>query len=107
MNHGFLGADVWAPYIGLASGPLASFEPFDDPNYQRGMIAWRTDPHGLIWGRAEIAAPKGIYTHLIFFWGPHKIHATARVNPLEQSIVFDRAGFVEIDPIVNKDYLPR
>ena len=110
MNMGVLTVDIWPPYVGLASGdpgPFGEHEPLEDASYERGLISWRTDEHGLIWGRAEVHAPKGVYTHVVFFSGPGRGHPVMRANLLEQAIVFDRAGVVEIDPIVNKDYLPR
>lgn len=111
MNHGELTITVWPPYIGVASGdpspgPVPAHEPYGDVNYARGMITWRTNPDGTVVGRAEIFAPKGIWTHLVFCSGPHQ-EALMGQNSFEQPIIFDRPGIIEIDPIQNRDVLPR
>jgi hypothetical protein len=111
-NQGVLGAIVWPPYLGVANcfpglpGTVAEGEPFDDINYERAMIAWRTE-NGNVLGAAQIYVPKGIWTHLVFFSGPHHAHPLMGANQLEQPIIFDRPGIVEINPIVNQNYLPR
>lgn len=99
MTHGQLSVVVWPSYIGL--GP----EPFDDLSYVRGQIAWRQERNSIV-GGARIHAPKGVYSQLLFFNGPQR-DALIGTKPLEQPIVFDRHGVVEIDPIRNQDYLPR
>ena len=111
MSEGVLGAIVWPPYVGLASGdpgagPVAEHEPYEDINYTRGQIVWRTLPDGEIVGAAQVAAPKGIYTHVVFFAGPQKPMMMGS-NKFEQPIIFDHPGIVEINPIANQDYLPR
>ncbi len=111
MGLGVLGAVVWPPYIGLSegdpgAGPTAPGEPFEDLNYTRGMIRWRPEAGGIM-GGAKIFVPKGIYTHLVFFSGPHRVHPLMGTNKFEQPLVFDRPGVVEIDPIQNQDYLSR
>jgi hypothetical protein len=105
VNYGALNVQVWPPYIGLST---AEGEPFDDMNYCRGFIQWRTLADKQIVGSAKILAPKGVYTSLVFYWGPDKVHPAAD-NPhvLEHPVVFDRPGTIEIDPITNNDYLPR
>jgi hypothetical protein len=108
---GFLGFQIWPTYLGVATGhpgpgPVPAHEPWDDLNYARGQIHWRADAHGLIWGRAEIFAPAGAYTHLVYCYGCNR-ESLAAGKPLEQPIIFDRPGVIEIDPIVNQDYLPR
>jgi hypothetical protein len=105
VNFGSLGFAVWPPYIGLST---SDGEPYDDPNYARGLIKWRTLDDGQIVGNAHILAPKGIYTELVFYWGPWKDNPPAD-NPhvLPHPVVFDRPGTIEIDPITNEDYLPR
>lgn len=113
MNQGFLGAVVWAPYVGLTVsppgvGPVAFGEPIDDPNYGRGLISWRTQADGLIVGSAQILVPKGVYTHVVFFSGPARPHGMMGVpQVIEHPIVFDRPGVVELDPIGCGEYLPR
>lgn len=110
-NHGMLSVVVWPPYVGLASGdpgngPVALNEPYDDANYARAMIAWRTEPSGVILGSATVSVPKGIWTHVVFFAGPQRDKLMG-CNQFEQPVVFDRPGFVELDPIHNQDVLPR
>jgi hypothetical protein len=113
MSVGFLGAAIRPPYIGLAcnefhNGAVAEGEPFDDLNYSRGQIEWRVLGGGVIVGKALVYAPKGLYTHVVFFWGPSREHLLAgEPQQLEHPVPFDRPGFIEIDPIGDADYLPR
>ena len=113
MNFGELSAIVWPPYMGLATGypgppgAVAENEPHDDINYARGQIMWRSEPDGTIVGGVKIFVPKGIYTHVVFFSGPHHVHPLMGANQFEQPLVFDRPGIVEIDPVQNLDVLPR
>ncbi len=109
---GYITATVWPPYIGLSDGDpgppggIAEGEPFEDINYQRGQIFWRTeDGHTL--GSAQVYVPKGVYTHIVFFSGPHRIHPLMGANRLEQPAVFEAPIIIEIDPIHNDEYLPR
>lgn len=108
---GQLIVDVWPPYVGMTTqdpgppGTLALGEP-DDANYARGMIKWRTE-HGNTIGAAHIYIPKGIYTHIVFFSGPHRNHSLMGANQLEQPVVFDAPGMIELNPIHNQEYLPR
>jgi hypothetical protein len=110
-NDGRLTIDVWPPYVGLTTqdpgppGTLALGEP-DDINYARGMIQWRTEGVHVL-GSAHIYIPKGVFTHIVFFCGPHRIHALMGSNQLEQPVVFDQPGVLELNPIHNQDYLPR
>jgi hypothetical protein len=111
--------EVWPIYVGLACtegetvGPWESFrqantfitEPINDFDYSRGMITWTTHPDGSITGRGRVHVGKGVYTHVIFAHGPTE-HVAA-VEKLEHPIPFDRAGFIDLDPIKNKRYLPR
>lgn len=120
MNLGKLSVEVWPPYIGMATahpGPPGAVapagEPFADPDYTRGMIMWRHEPDPQspngqrVVGSAKIWLPKGVFTHVVFFFGPHSSHQVAGCNPLEQPIMFDRPGMINIDPIRNQQYLPR
>jgi hypothetical protein len=112
MSLGRLAVNVWPPYIGLsdrfpgAPGEIAQGEPHDDVNYARGMIQWRTE-NGQVVGSAQIYAPTGIWSHVVFFSGPHHIHPLMGSNPFDQPVVFDRPGVIELNPIQNHDYLPR
>ena len=106
-NHGELTPHVWPPYVGLST---TEGEPIDDPNYGRGLISWRTEPDGSILGSARILAPKGIYTHVVFYSGPRKEHPPMPGHEPQQvphPVVFDRPGTIEINPIRNGEYLPR
>lgn len=110
-DQGVLTVVVWPPYVGLTQGhpgegPLAEHEPFEDMNYSRGQVVWRTPLPGVVMGRAEIYVPTGVYTHVAFFSGPQRA-ALMGTKPLEQPMVFNRPGVVELDPIVNQDVLPR
>lgn len=113
MSAGYLGARVWPPYVGLATGEhrngaIADGEPIADPNYCRGQIMWYTHETGEITGSARITAPKGVYTHLVFFCGPALEHPLmGEPQRLEHPVVFDRPGFIDVDPITDGDYLPR
>lgn len=111
-NVGTLKVIVWPTYMGVAQGHpgelegmAPAHEPFDDINYDRGQIFWTQNPDGVT-GVATVYIPKGIYTHLVFCSGPHQ-PALMASKQLEQPIVFDRPGSVEINPIKNTDYLPR
>lgn len=112
-NFGELQFTVWPPYAGLSTsdpgvGPTAPGEPFEDLNYTRAMIQWRTEPDGDILGSARIYIPAGIFTHIVFFSGPGREHPLmAPAKKLDHPIVFDRPGVVELNPIKNTDYLPR
>jgi hypothetical protein len=48
---------------------------------------------------ARVRVPKGIYTHLVFCAGPHQDAHMPPATQLEQPVVFDRPGFIDIDPI--------
>jgi hypothetical protein len=109
-NFGYLGVSVWPTYVGIAAGdpgpgPVPDHEPFGHVDYERGQIHWRTE-NGEILGRAQISVPKGVYTHLVFCYGPIQEMQAGPGHPLEQPIVFDRAGFIDLDPIQNQSYLP-
>lgn len=113
MALGVLSVDVWPVYLGVATAhpgnpfesTVALNEPYDDMDYNRGQISWRT-VDGQILGNATVFAPKGIYTHLVFFRGPHR-EAFQGAEPLEHPLVFDRAGMIEVDPITNQERMPR
>lgn len=120
MSMGVLTVDVWPPYLGMATdhpgerGSVApAGEPFGDINYTRGLIQWRNEPDAAspsgvqVVGSAHIYLPAGIFWHLVFFYGPHAVHQVAGSNQLEQPVVFDRPGMIEINPIRNQVYLPR
>lgn len=111
---GVLGVVVWPPYIGLAvcpvgdpgPGPVAVGEPFGDVNYARGMIRWRTEVGGDVVGGADVWLPAGVFTHVVFFSGPHR-EALMGFKKVEHPVVFDRPGMTRVDPIQNQDFLPR
>ena len=106
-NHGRLSVDVWPTYVGLAEATSETVirEPIGDVDYDRGSIFWDTHPDGSITGHGRVWAPKGTYTHILFGHAP--VESICGVRKLEHPIIFDRAGFVDIDPIQNQDYLPR
>ncbi len=116
MGHipgtGLLSGIVWPVYMGVATGdpgpvwaaPLV--EPFGDINYNRGQINWVPQKNGDVLGTAEVFVPKGVYTYLVFCAGPLQ-HGIIGCRPLEQPLIFDRPGIVDISPIRNRDYLPR
>ncbi len=110
VNHGRLSITVWPTYLGLSQGdpglgPIPNHEPWGDINYNRGQIWWRTED-GMILGRAQVFVPKGVWTHFLFCSGC--IQPTLMgANQLEQPIIFDRPGIIDVDPIHNQDVLPR
>ncbi len=108
---GIFGAIVWPTYIGLAhddpgEGPVPLHEPYEEFDYARGQIIWVTQPDGDILGTARICAPKGVYSYLIFCHGPNRELMIGK-DKFDHPIIFDRAGFIDIVPIRNADYLPR
>ena len=108
-NFGVLNVSVWPTYLGLSSddpgpGPKPLHEPLGESGYERGQIEWRTEVDQIL-GRARVYVPKGVYTHLVFCHGP--IDMQVGSNKLEQPIVFDTPGWIDVDPIQNQDYLPR
>lgn len=110
-GQGFLSFVVWPAYIGVAhddpgEGPVPLHEPYDDFDYSRGQIIWVPQPDGDVLGHARIYAPKGVYCYLVFCHGPNRELMIGK-DKFDQPIVFDRAGFIDIDPIRNSDYLPR
>lgn len=110
-GFGVLGATVWPTYMGVATGdpgegPVPLHEPYDHIDYSRGQIRWRTEPDGMILGKAQVFAPKGVYTYFLFCHGPTRGLVIGK-RQLDQPIIFDRAGVIDIDPIENRDYLPR
>jgi hypothetical protein len=110
VNQGTLGAIVWPTYMGVATGDpgqgqTPEHEPWGEPDYERGQIHWHTED-GQIYGKAQVCAPKGVYTHFVFCRGCDRPSMMDN-NQLDQPIVFDRAGFIDIDPIQFTDYLPR
>lgn len=104
---GVLSCVVWPTFIGLAESTDGALlrEVTGDQDYERGQITWRTRTDGLIVGWARIYAPKGVYTHFVFCTGPSE--NVLGVEQMEHPIVFDRPGFVDVDPISNQDVLPR
>jgi len=109
-GHGVLGAVVWPTHMGVSTGepgpgPVPDHEPWDDLDYNRGQIWWRTED-GKTYGRASVFAPKGVYTHFLFCLGSPR-ETMISSNKLDQPIVFDRAGIIDIDPIQCVDVLPR
>ena len=110
FNPGFLAVDVWPTYMGIATGhpgegPVPDHEPFEHLDYHRGQIHWSTQ-NGQVVGCSRVCAPAGVYTHLVFCYGPIR-EMMAGFDQLEHPIVFDRSGHVDINPIQNQDYLPR
>jgi len=110
VNHGILGAVVWPTHMGVSAGepgpgPVPDHEPWDDLDYNRGQIWWHTE-NGQTYGKASVFAPKGIYTHFLFCLGSPR-ESLIGANKLDQPIVFDLAGIIDIDPIQCMDYLPR
>jgi hypothetical protein len=105
-NPGVLTVDVWPTYMGLgySTDGVQLVEQIGTPGYERGPITWETKD-GEILGRARVVLPKGTYTHLLFCHGP--CDRLAGVEQLEHPVVFDRAGFFDVDPIHNRDYVPR
>lgn len=104
MNQGQLGGKVWPPYVGLATD---EGEPFDTAGYERGMISWRVEENG-IFGRAVVWVPKGVYTEIRYYSGPHAENGEMGDRQrLEHPVVFDRLGQIELDPIQDATYLPR
>lgn len=102
-----LQATVWPVYIGVSNGhpggeKLPAGEPFDNPDYARGQIRWTTHEDGSITGRARIYLPKGIWTHFVFCSGCHQPSMMGQVK-MDQPVVFDRPGFMDVDPINNGD----
>lgn len=107
VNHGYLTVDVWPAYMGLAESTdgVTLLEPMNHRDYARGQITWETKPDGLVVGHARVCLPKGIHTHLLFCHGP--VEMIIGVEQMEHPVIFDRAGFFDVSPIVNKAYLPR
>lgn len=107
LGFGILGANVWPTYVGLAESTSETIirEPIGDMDYDRGPITWVTQPDGSIIGHGRVNACKGVYTHIVFGYAP--VESIAGITRMEQPIIFDRAGWVDISPIQNQDYLPR
>lgn len=108
-NQGLLRIDVWPTYLGMAESrdDGATFiEPLDGDGYQRGMITWETQPDGNIIGHARLCLPRGVHTHLLFCHGPGA-GMIIGIEQLEHPLVFDRAGYFDVNPIHHKSYLPR
>jgi hypothetical protein len=108
---GVMTAVVWPAYLGVSTddpgdGWIPQFEPYDDFNYNRGMIVWRPQRNGDVLGAAEVFAPKGRYTHFIFCVGPHA-HGMIGKRPMAHPIIFLTPGIIDVNPIRNQDYLPR
>lgn len=109
---GFLSFVVWPTYLGVSTadpgeGPVPLYEPYEDFDYSRGQIQWWTQSDGDVFGRARIYAPKGIYTYFVFCHGPVREMMIGKTPIHGTPIVFDRAGFIDVEPIQNTDYLPR
>lgn len=107
QNQGILSIDVWPTYCGLGESTdgVTLIEQHGHPDYERGQIWWETHDDGTVLGRARVMLPKGVYTHLMFCNGPSEM--LVAVEQLEHPVVFDRPGFFDVDPICNRDYLPR
>lgn len=111
VGSGVLKVTVWPVMIGAASdhpgnGLVPLNEPRGDSDYQRGQIDWTSRPDGTVTGAARVWLPKGVFRYLLFCSGPHE-EALMGSTSLEQPIVFDRPGYIDIDPIQNQDVLPR
>lgn len=93
---------AWPTYVGVTDG---THEPAGD--YRRGAIQWSAQPDGQILGCARIWAPKGTWTHYVFYSGPQDDATVMGIATMEHPIIFDRAGVIDVDPIHNHDVLPR
>lgn len=98
-----LGVEVWPLYVGVTDGAA---EP-TGIDYQRGQILWNTHPDGQVLGAARVYVPKGTWTHYVFYSGPQPAATVMGIVVMEHPIVFDRAGIVDVDPIRNRDIMPR
>lgn len=98
-NHGRLAIAVWPVYLGLAEATSESIlrEPTEHLDYERGRIDWFDTANGL--GRARVYLPKGQYTHFVFCTGPRE--NVIGVEQMAHPLLFDRSGYVDVDPIRN------
>ena len=105
---GKIALDVWPPYVGLGESAdgLLIIEQSRHVDYQRGLVIWTPQKDGSIIGHGTVCAPKGTYTHIIFASGPI-LEPWMGVRKLEHPIVFDRAGFVDVGPIHNRELVLR
>jgi hypothetical protein len=92
-GHGQLVFNVWPSYIGFGTTPTEVL-PFE----RRRQIMWRTE-NGQIVGGATVWAPKGTYTHVLFFHDVTGPPTQARV----QTFIQPADDYVVIDPIYNDD----
>ena len=97
-----LGLTVWPTFVGVSDG---THEP-TGMDYERGAIAWKSGTDGVC-GTARIHAPKGTWTHYVFYSGPQPDATVMGRAPMPYPIIFARAGIIDVDPIRNTDVLPR
>ena len=98
-----LGMTVWPTFIGVTDG---THEP-SGPDYERSPITWRRHKDGTVTGSATILAPKGTWTHHVFLSGPQPDAVVMGTAKMEHPVIFDRTGFIDVNPIRNCDVLPR
>ena len=100
--RGSLAAIMWPLHLGVSVGDL---EPFGEDGYERGPIEWEwRDGH--ILGKARVWVPKGTWTHHVFCTSPLRDSVMDR-RQMEHPLIFDRPGFVDVDPITFLQVLPR
>jgi hypothetical protein len=101
-GEGVLKFDVWPTFLGVAgqiNGSDTVREPFGVPNYERGQIDWSANAAGEVVGKARVCLPAGVYTHYVFWAGPQQLSSVMGMTKLDEPVVFDRPGFLDVDPI--------
>ena len=100
--QGRFSAIMWPLHLGVSQGDV---EPFGLDGYERGPIDWEWRD-GQILGKARVWVPKGTWTHHVFCTSPLR-ESVMDYRQMEHPLVFDRPGFVDVDPITFLQVLPR
>ena len=100
--QGRFSAIMWPLHLGVSQGDV---EPYGLDRYERGPIEWEWRD-GKILGKARVWVPKGTWTHHVFCTSTTR-ESVMDYRQMEHPLVFDRPGFVDVDPITFLQVLPR
>jgi hypothetical protein len=105
-GEGTLSFTVWPAYVGACTGEPTNgvqtvWEP-NSPSYKRGQIMWALEGEQIV-GRAEIHAPAGTYTHLLYFHHPEEPHIAGSVQLPHPLVFTNPTNVIDVYPITNAD----
>lgn len=104
-----LSAEVWPTHVGVSMhhpgpGPQPQAEPVFNLDYIRGQIEWGVSETGEIVGRAKVHVPPGLYTNMIYLYGPGSLPMMCGQRKLSHPVLFETAGVIDIENINYGDW---